>query len=300
MALSPRPSPVDLHLQAQSLASAAPALLARAQDLARTVIIGSHGRKRAGTGEDFWQYRQAQAGDPARAIDWRRSAKFDLSFVQDKEWQIAQTVQLWVDPAASLHYASLPALPTKAERARLLGLALMIGLARGGERTGLAGKALPARRGMGHLGHMAALLTHAKAQADYGTPDLSGMAPRAKQVLISDFLGGMAALEDALSHAVGQGAKGVLLQVLDPAETSFPFKGRTIFESIGVTQLGTGLRHETLEAADLRQAYLERLAERQDHLSRLALQAGWHFRTHVTDQPPAPALMALHDALGMA
>ena len=292
--------PADLHLRAATLAAATPALLARAQDLAQSVIIGSHGRRRAGAGEDFWQYRQAQAGDPARAIDWRRSAKSDQSFVQDKEWQIAQTVQLWVDPAASLHYASLPALPAKADRARLLGLALMIGLARGGERTGLAGKALPPRRGMGHLGRMAELLTGAKAHDDYGTPDLSGTAPRAKIVLISDFLGDMAGIEAALHRAVAQGAKGALLQVLDPAETRFPFKGRTIFESIGVTQLGAGLRHETLEAADLRQAYLQRLAERQERLSRLALQAGWHFKTHVTDQPPAPALMALHQALGTA
>lgn len=285
--------PADLHLQAAGLASAAPALLARAQDLAQNVIIGSHGRKRAGAGEDFWQYRQAQAGDPARLIDWRRSAKSDQSFVQDKEWQIAQTVQLWVDPAASLQFASLPSLPSKAERAKLLGLALMIGLARGGERTGLSGAQLSPRRGMGHLARMAELLSAATSDSDFGTPDLAGIAPRAKVVLISDFLGDMAAIEAAMAQAVAQGSAGVLLQVLDPSETAFPFAGRTIFES-----MGGATRHETLQAADLRAPYLARLAERQDRLTRLALHAGWQFKTHVTDHAPAPALMALHQAIG--
>ena len=41
--------------------------------------------------------------------------------------------------------------------------------------------------------------------------------------------------------------RGVLLQVLDPSEEQFPFKGRTIFESMGGT-----LTHETLKANDLR------------------------------------------------
>ena len=284
--------PRALQLAAEGLAARAPALLAQAQDLAKTVIIGSHGRKRAGSGEDFWQYRQAQSGDPARMIDWRRSARSDTHFVQDKEWQIAQTVHLWVDPAASMHFASA-GLPLKADRARVLGLALMIGLARGGERTGLTGSALPPRRGMGHLTEMAAVLAETPESGDFGTPDLAGIAPRGGAVFISDFLGDLDAIEGSLATAVGRGVKGALLQVLDPAEDSFPFAGRTIFES-----MQGRVQHETLDAGGLRAAYLSRLAERKARLSELALRAGWQFSTHVTDRPAAPALVWLHGALG--
>ena len=50
-----------------------------------------------GLGDDFWQYRPAQAGDSRRMIDHRRSAMGDVQFVREREWQIAQSVMLWVD-----------------------------------------------------------------------------------------------------------------------------------------------------------------------------------------------------------
>ncbi len=52
----------------------------------------------------------------------------------------------------------------------------------------------------------------------------------------------------ALTKAADRGVRGVLLQVLDPAEEAFPFRGRTIFESMGGT-----LAHETLKAGELRE-----------------------------------------------
>ena len=47
-----------------------PALLAEAEYLAATLMLGEHGRRRAGQGDEFWQYRPAQNGDAARSIDW--------------------------------------------------------------------------------------------------------------------------------------------------------------------------------------------------------------------------------------
>ena len=68
-------------------------------------------------GDAFWQYRPAQSGDEARSIDWRRSARADTNFVADKEWQIAQSVALWVDGSAAMDFRSDRTLPTKADRA---------------------------------------------------------------------------------------------------------------------------------------------------------------------------------------
>ena len=281
-----------LRAGAEGLAQALPPLLAAARDLAGTVILGEHGRRRPGLGDTFWQYRQAHAGDDARAVDWRRSARSDQTFVQDKEWQIAQTVLFWVDQSAAMTFASDRNLPTKAARARLLAMALAILLARGGERVGLSGLRLPPQRGQAHLPRMADLLSQDEGQ-DYGAPDTQGMLPHAHAVFLSDFLGDIAGIETSLGRAADRGVRGALVQVLDPTEESFPFSGRTVFESMGGT-----LRHETLQAADLRDRYLDRLAERKDRLAALARASGWHYSVHHTDRPAAGALLWLHGAMG--
>ena len=140
-------TPQTLRADAEDQASRLPALLARAEHLAGAVLLGAHGRRRAGMGDDFWQYRPAQVGDSRRMIDHRRSAMGDQEFVREREWQIAQSVMMWVDQGASMRFHSDANLPQKADRARVLGLALAILLLRGGERVGLTGTALPPSAG---------------------------------------------------------------------------------------------------------------------------------------------------------
>ena len=139
--------PLSLRAGAETEAAAFPDLLARAEHLAGAVLLGAHGRRRAGAGDDFWQYRPAQVGDSRRAIDYRRSARGDTEFVREREWQIAQSVMLWVDQGASMRFSSSDKFPQKIDRARLLGLAVAILLNRGGERVGLTGTELPPRAG---------------------------------------------------------------------------------------------------------------------------------------------------------
>lgn len=283
--------PLALRADAETLAAPLPALLAEAEHLASTVLLGDHGRRRAGIGDTFWQYRPAQPGDPARSIDWRRSARSDANFVQDKEWQIAQSVLLWVDQAASMRFASDNNLPSKSARARTIALATAILLVRGGERVGLTGLRLPPRRGSAQLEDMAAILTEDDA-LDYGSPESQGMLPHSRAFFVSDFMGDMAPVTDALTRAADRGVRGALLQVLDPQEEAFPFDGRTIFQSM------TGaVEHETLKAGDLRDRYLERLAARKDQLTALARATGWQFHTHHTDTPATGALLWLYQAL---
>ena len=51
--------------EAQALGARLPALLVAAERVAATVAQGVHGRRRAGMGDSFWQYRQAMPGEPA-------------------------------------------------------------------------------------------------------------------------------------------------------------------------------------------------------------------------------------------
>ncbi|HEY9039486.1 MAG TPA: DUF58 domain-containing protein [Roseovarius sp.] len=282
-------------LRARSEAEAArlPALLAQARHLAGSVLLGQHGRRRAGLGDDFWQYRPVQEGDQRRQIDWRRSGRSDAEFVREREWQIAQTVMMWVDGAASMRFSSDKNLLQKADRAQLLALAAAILLDRGGERVGLTGHALPPRRGAAQIIRLAAVFASAEAQADYGVPDARGLPPQGHALFLSDFLGDFDGVHAALTGAADRGVRGVLMQILDPAEEAFPYRGRAIFDSIGGT-----LSHETLKADDLRDRYLSRLAERKDALRRLCAATGWQYHCHHTDASAQSALLWLHRALG--
>ena len=283
---------LDLQSRAEALGAALPALLAEAEMLAATVMLGEHGRRRAGQGDEFWQYRAAAPGDSSRMIDWRRSARSDGHFVREREWQAAQSVTLWVDPARSMTFTGDKARAPKADRARLLALALAVLLLKGGERVGLAGDAAPPRPGRAQIVKLASLLASETAEADYGTPTATGMASHGRAVFLSDFLGDLAPVEAALTAAADRGVRGALIQVLDPAEEEFPFHGRTVFES-----MGGSLRHETQQAGDLRARYLARLAERKDKLADLARAVGWHMTTHHTGQPAQMALLWAYTAL---
>jgi uncharacterized protein (DUF58 family) len=282
---------LSLRARAETLGQALPPLLAAAEHLSATVILGEHGRRRAGMGDEFWQYRPAHAGDSARMIDWRRSARTDSHFVREREWQAAQSVTLWVDTSRSMAFSGDKTRPPKADRARLLALALAMLLLRGGERVGLAGDAAPPRSGRAQVDRLALALAGDGA-ADYGVPVASGMVAQGRAVFLSDFLGDMAAVEQAMARASDKGVRGALVQVLDPAEESFPFDGRTIFESMGGT-----LRHETLRAGDLKARYLARLAERKDRLAALGRASGWHFLTHHTGESAQAALLWLYRAM---
>jgi len=279
-------------LRARSEAEAArfPALMARAEHLAGTVLLGEHGRRRSGMGDDFWQYRPVYAGDELRHIDWRRSAKSDTQFLRQREWQIAQSVTLWVDGAASMRFASDDALPQKADRARLLALSIAILLNRAGERVGLSGTDLPPRRGEAQIERLAMALTHDDT-VDYGAPDTQGMLSHGRALFLSDFLGDLEPARAALTSAADRGVRGVVYHVLDPAEESFPYRGRTIFESVGGT-----LAHETLKASELRDRYLARLATRKDALQRLCNATGWLYGVHHTSEPAQTALLWLYNA----
>jgi len=281
----------ELRAEAEAALTGVPALMLSAERLAAAATPGAHGKRRAGTGEDFWQYRPAAPGDTARSIDWRRSARSDAQFVRDREAEVAQSAVIWVSGAAGMDFSGAATRPRKADRANLLALALALALLGSGERVALAGQ--PPRTGRLQAERMGqALVARTRLDVDEDMPPAEALRPGQRVILFDDFLGDPAPALAYLQRAAGLGVQGAMLQVLDPDEQGFPYSGAVLFRS------GSGvLRHDTRDAAGLREAYLARLAERREMLSRAALQAGWHFGTHDTAVPPAQALMWLWSVL---
>ena len=137
----------DVRRRALALSQGYPALLAEAERVASVVASGVHGRRRAGQGETFWQYRNYQNTDAANQIDWRRSARGDQIFVRDNEWEAANTIYLWPDTRPGMVWGSEKSLPTKADRGRVLTLAIANLLMKAGERCALIGLQGRARSG---------------------------------------------------------------------------------------------------------------------------------------------------------
>lgn len=288
---TPSHSPAVLRQSAEAIAAPMPPLLADAEHLASNMLLGEHGRRRPGVGDEFWQYRPAQPTDEARLIDWRRSARSDQHFIREREWQASQTVLMWVDPAQSMGFASGNH-PSKGDRARTLAMAVAILLLRASERVGLTGLRVPPRTGELQLLRLTEGLLHADTVTDYGAPETVGMLPKSRALFVSDFMGPIEPVRDALLAAAERGVRGALLHVLDPEEEAFPYDGRTVFQS-----MAGSLTHETLQAGSLRDRYLERLAERKAHLADLARIAGWQYACHHTGESAQSALLWLYGAL---
>ena len=178
-----------LEREAHGLADRLPEILIDAQRIAQTVAHGLHGRRRAGPGETFWQFRQFQASDTLRQIDWRRSASSDHLYVREREWEAAHTVWLWPDLSESMNFRSHLAPSTKRDRAVLLMLAAAELLVRGGERVAMLGLTQPTASRKATTRMAEAILAHQSAESVGATqPPKVQLARFSGAVLFSDFL----------------------------------------------------------------------------------------------------------------
>lgn len=278
---------------AEDITQGIAALLADAHLLAASISHGAHGRRKHGQGEEFWQYRAAVQTDAIRDIDWRRSARSDDHFIRQHEWQNTQSVHLWADRGASMLFRSQDRLPTKANRASVLGLAISILLAKAGEKVGLTDMADPPKSGLVQIENMAITLAQANPDQEFSPPAKKHMRQGQKAVFISDFLGEWDQIFEGLSYAANQNVSGYLVQVLDPVEEAFPFKGRTVLFS-----MNAGHKFETLRAQSLRDEYRDKLAERKAALQQLAQKTGWQYYCHQTDEAALTPLLWLYQTLG--
>lgn len=269
-----------------------PDYLAEAQRVANIVIAGWHGRKKRGTGDNFWQFRQFTQGENYATIDWRKSARDDHLYVRDKEWETAHTVWLWADMSPSMWFQSEMAHLTKESRGLVILFAMAEILSRSGERIGIPGLMDPilARNG---AERMARVLMAANGDDPHlKAPDLSQINRLSDVILISDFLDDGEKIIETCASSSKLGIKGHLVEVCDPAEEIFPYTGRTEFiEPERQTKYLAG------KAATLAEEYSKAYQLRRRALAEQIRRFGWSFTTHCSDRPASDALAALYGFL---
>ncbi len=275
--------------EAHSLAARMPALLVEAQRVAHTVTHGTHGRRRAGPGETFWQFRHYDHNDSISGIDWRRSGSSDHLFVREREWEAAHTVWLWIDLSPSMRFRSFLSKTPKDSRAVVLGLALAELLSRGGERVGVFGK-VPFT-GRNATRRVAEVLVRDE-KSTTSLPPPARINRFSECLLFSDFLEPVQETAARLEEIASQGVRGHLVQVLDPAEETLPYEGRTEFSSSEGSDRVIAGRAETL-----RELYQERMQKHHDGLAAAAKRLNWSYIVHHTDRPAEEVVLVLHNRL---
>lgn len=271
----------------EALAAALPAIIMDARRAAASIVIGEHGKSRAGIGEIFWQHREWVNGESVRQIDWRRSARSDKLFVRERERQVPALLQIWCDSRASMNWRSAVSTPTKAERGLVLGLALAIATRAGGERVIALGESVPFR----NEGDFANVLL---AQGQNFEP-----TPKAGQVLVvSDGLESPEIWSHRAKNIAAARAQLIVVLVSDRAEIDFPYQGRNQFDA---PLTGAPIRPVIIGRAQMAQdAY--RLAYKAHFIAveRAIVAGGGMVMQHVTDLATMPVLVELAKALSNA
>ena len=273
--------------ESRSLAASLPRLVLEARRVAANVIHGLHGRRRAGSGENFWQYRRFVSGEPSQRVDWRRSARDDHLYVREQEWEAAHTVWIWADRSPSMAFASRDARDSKLERGLIVAFALAELLVAGGERVGIPGLMTPTAS-LNVIDKMAEAILHDETTRASLPPSFVPSS-LAEVVVLSDFWSPIAEITTMLAGLSSSGAHGTLIQVVDPAEESFPYSGRVEFvEPEGAGTITAG------RAESWAQDYTARLALHRDQIRAETNKLDWLFATHVTDRSAAELLLFLH------
>ncbi len=277
--------------EARSLVETMPRLILEARRVAATVLHGLHGRRRAGPGENFWQYRRFMSGEPAQNVDWRRSARDDHLYVREREWEASHTIWIWPDRSPSMAFASALLIGSKLERTLVVAFALAEVLVQGGERVGVPDLLRPtASRNV--IEKFAEAILHDVGERASLPPNFAP-SPLSEIVLLSDLWSPLGDVQKTIAQLSATGANGHVVQIVDPAEESFPYSGRIEFiEPEGAGSITAG-RAETW-----RNDYQGLVARHRAAIREDTDRLGWTFAIHRTDRPASELLLLLHSRMG--
>ncbi len=259
---------------ALSLAAKLPDLVVAAKEVASSVVHGVHGRRRAGIGETFWQFRPFVPGESAAGIDWRRSARDDRLYIREREWETAHTVSIWIDRSPSMGFISSLARQSKIDRALVLGLAAADLLVRGGERVSLLGLTRPlATRGI--IPHFVEAMLIEERGAGLHAGGIARQYRSAATLScrahfgFSDRSGGLGGTD--------QDARGARRARPSRADRRSRGGELSFQRPYGISDVDSNARLRVGQAESFRRDYIARLAAHREAVKQAARQSGWSF-----------------------
>ncbi len=250
-------------------------------------LMGRHASANHGVSIEFAEHKEYSPGDDPRHLDWRASARQDRLYIKRFEDETNLKCFLLVDTSGSMGYGSGE--ETKLRHASRIAAAIAFILLQQTDSVGLLGFAsevgpyVPPRSRNDHLQVLSsALLTLEPA----GTTSIEGAlehvlertSGRSLIVVLSDFFDASPRFGRVVRQ-VAQHHEVALLQVLDPAEQTFPFDKVTLFQAM------EGPEEVLAEPRVIRANYLREMALFRERVRREALQAGADYSLISTDVP---------------
>jgi uncharacterized protein (DUF58 family) len=224
------------------------ARIANLELLARTVVegfvSGLHRSPHLGLSTDFAEHRPYQPGDDLRRLDWKLYGRTDRFYLKEFEAETNANVVVLLDGSPSMHYGSNGV--TKLDYARYLAASLLWFSQSQRDKVGLITfdrdileHIPPSTRRLPHCLHaLERMGKHQAHPAPAGSLDATMrkatelLARRGIVVLISDLYESPEQVASACGHLRQRGNDLIVLQVLDPAEISFPFSEASSFEDL--------------------------------------------------------------------
>lgn len=265
--------------------------------MVKETLGGQYHSRFKGQGIEFDDFREYQAGDDVRFLDWNVTARMNEPFVRKYIEERELSVMIVVDVSGSGDYGSQE--DSKRERAAEVAAVFAFSAVQNQDKVGLilvsdrVEHYLPARKGSSHaLRVLRDILTirPKSAKTDLAPAldlALSRIAHRALVVVVSDFLTPNSNWEHSL-RAVAAKHDVVAAHISDPREWELPKAGRICLED---PETGEQFIVNTSHPA-VRQQYAEVISERQDGLTRMLRKNGVERIDVRLDDDYAPAMKA--------
>lgn len=267
----------------------------RARFIVEGFLSGLHASPFQGFSVEFSEHRRYSQGDDPKDIDWLVFAKTDRFYVKKYQAETNISGYLIMDLSESMGYTYRQEL-TKFEYATCLAAALAYLMIHQQDPVGLltfdqaVRTSLPARSKRSQLGNILALL--AKAQPR-GTTELAGslrqiasmIRHRSLMMVFTDLLCEPEPVLQSLRQLRHAGHDVILFHILDEAEVTFPFAGMVDLHDAETPQSAV------VDAAGIRQEYLEAVAELREFFKRECLGIGADYVPLDTSMPFDRALV---------
>ncbi|PIT70987.1 DUF58 domain-containing protein [Bartonella tribocorum] len=282
-------SPLSLAKELYKETGKMPHLLLQARHIANTLITGWHGQRKRGNGENFWQFRPYMEGESINRIDWRRSARDENMYLREHEWQMTQTVWLWPDQSASMHYCSRFSKISKGNHAIILTLALASLLVQSGEHIAIP-NLIPPTITSNVVERIAFALENHLNENPF--PDFSTITRFSHAIIMSDFLDHPEKIIQHLNVLSTKQVTAHLIEIADPAEESFPYTGHTEFYDPETKE-----KHILGKAENLRKSYCKLYQARRQELVNFCARQGWSYHVSTTDKPLTETILHLANTM---
>ena len=272
----------------------------RAETIAEGLYLGSHRSNRRGSGVEFSGHRNYVAGDDLRWLDRHALMRHARLLVREFETETDRALRLVVDATMSMGYKSADAPVSKLEFATLMAAVLARIAIGGGDPVAvdwLGGshcRWLPPLSGRQAFERVVGVLSSARADGDLfqdvqaidrALLPVAKYARRGTSIVILTDLAEMPI--EIITRALAlcsRGRRVIVTRILDPAESTFPFRGTVRLRAM------EGKLKVTTDGGKTRNQYIAALDAENDRFANLLAEHGGRYVTLRTDAAPTEAV----------